>query len=119
MKQFLTNIFIKAFGEQGPVLARILAGALTSLIVFLALKFFDLEISEADKLYINGLVTGGVLYMLAEISNYLKVQQSKEIQEEINKVISINVPTLKEDGKLGDKTVYAVRTMKELINQAS
>lgn len=111
-----TDILIKMFGDQSGPLSRIIAGAVTSLLVYLAFKFFNWQISAEDELYVNGLITAGVLWILTEIASKLKERRAKEVQAAVNTIVSKQVPFLKEDGKIGDKTVEVVQQMADIVN---
>lgn len=113
----ITDIFLKIFATQTAVISRVVAGFVVAGITFLALRFFNWEVSEEDKRYVSGVAGTAVAWLITEIVDRIKTKKAAELQKAINAVNTTIIPTVAVDGLAHDKTLQAVQTMAVTVNR--
>lgn len=110
--------FISSFiTKQTGVISRAIAALLLSGLAWLATNFLGADIPEDQKILITSTAAGVIAWIITELSNRFLKKQATEVQKVINTVETSQVPTLKEDGVIQDKTIDALKKVASLINK--
>lgn len=114
----ITDYFLKFYAQHNSAILRFITGGAVGLVTLLISKL-GLNLSEETSIQLAAAVTAVVNWIISETVANIQAKRAKEVQEVINNVTTKIIPSVKEDGQIGDQTLGAVNKMADLINNVA
>lgn len=117
----ITNLFLKYFAQKDSAVIRYIASLIASGLVYLITKFVPPNIwslTPEQELAIAGGVLLVVNNIITEIVTTVQAKNAAKIQDVINQASTGAVPTVNTDGRIGNYTLDAVKSLVAVANTA-